>query len=351
MVSWASRYYQYPVGEAFAAALPVLLRQGQSPEAAQCRRWRLTAGGQAVDPATLARAPRQAAVIAALHACPDGLARDALDAPAVVLQALADKGWIESFTQPPVPNGAGTAPARGHPLNPAQQHAVDACARSSAAISPCCWRVSPAAARPRYTCSLIDQVLAQQRQALMLVPEIGLTPQLVTRFQRRFPVPLAVLHSGLSDRERLSAWQQARTATGADRHRHAFGRVHAAGTSRPADRRRGTRCLAQAAGRLPLFRARSRRLACPLARHSGRAGLRDAVAGKPVQCRTAALPAASIAGTHRRGTTAGLRVARRAPRAARTGPVRALAGCASGSTSMRTVRCCCSSTGAASRRH
>ncbi|MGB5472940.1 MAG: primosomal protein N', partial [Gammaproteobacteria bacterium] len=42
MVTWASRYYQYPVGEAFATALPVLLRQGQSPEAADVTRWRLT---------------------------------------------------------------------------------------------------------------------------------------------------------------------------------------------------------------------------------------------------------------------------------------------------------------------
>ena len=40
----------------------------------------------------------------------------------------------------------------------------------------------------------------------MLVPEIGLTPQTVGRFRQRFRVPVSVMHSGLSDRERLDAW-------------------------------------------------------------------------------------------------------------------------------------------------
>src|SRR5690606_36210437 len=45
----------------------------------------------------------------------------------------------------------------------------------------------------------IERVLGAGRQALVLVPEIALTPQLVGRFRARFPVPLAVLHSGLND--------------------------------------------------------------------------------------------------------------------------------------------------------
>jgi len=52
---------------------------------------------------------------------------------------------------------------------------------------------------------LIEAVLARGRQALILVPEIGLTPQLLARFARRLPGPLAVLHSGLGDRERIPA--------------------------------------------------------------------------------------------------------------------------------------------------
>src|SRR5690606_24950279 len=56
----------------------------------------------------------------------------------------------------------------------------------------------------------IARVLRQGRQALVLIPEISLTPQTVGRFRRRFGDDVAVLHSGLTDRERLLAWQAAR---------------------------------------------------------------------------------------------------------------------------------------------
>ena len=53
-------------------------------------------------------------------------------------------------------------------------------------------------------------MLAAGKQVLMLVPEIGLTPQTLRRFRQRFAVPVTVLHSGLTDRERLDAWVAAR---------------------------------------------------------------------------------------------------------------------------------------------
>ena len=54
---------------------------------------------------------------------------------------------------------------------------------------------------------VIETTLRRGQSALVLVPEIGLTPQLVARFAARFNVPLAVLHSGLTDTERLAAWR------------------------------------------------------------------------------------------------------------------------------------------------
>ena len=58
---------------------------------------------------------------------------------------------------------------------------------------------------------IIQHVLSQGKQALVLVPEISLTPQTVSRFQRRFQVPIAVMHSGLGQSERLDAWLAARS--------------------------------------------------------------------------------------------------------------------------------------------
>ena len=52
--------------------------------------------------------------------------------------------------------------------------------------------------------------LTKGRQCLVLVPEIGLTPQTLNRFTERFECPIRTLHSGLSDSERLNSWNMAR---------------------------------------------------------------------------------------------------------------------------------------------
>lgn len=57
---------------------------------------------------------------------------------------------------------------------------------------------------------LIDAALQQNKQVLMLIPEINLTPQTLERFQQRFAVPIAVLHSQISEKKRAMAWMQAK---------------------------------------------------------------------------------------------------------------------------------------------
>ena len=63
--------------------------------------------------------------------------------------------------------------------------------------------------------SVLENVLAKGRQALVLVPEIGLTPQTIARFRERFNAPVDVLHSGLNDSERLAVWLRARSGEAA----------------------------------------------------------------------------------------------------------------------------------------
>lgn len=56
--------------------------------------------------------------------------------------------------------------------------------------------------------NVIEQVLKQGKSAIMLVPEISLTPQMLNRFSSRFPNNVAVLHSGLSDGEKYDEWER-----------------------------------------------------------------------------------------------------------------------------------------------
>jgi len=58
---------------------------------------------------------------------------------------------------------------------------------------------------------VVESALSAGKQALILVPEIGLTPQLLTRFQERFSVPIAVLNSSLTEKQRYLAFEDART--------------------------------------------------------------------------------------------------------------------------------------------
>lgn len=55
---------------------------------------------------------------------------------------------------------------------------------------------------------LVQDVLNQKKNAMILVPEVALTPQMIDRFTRRFSVPIIVYHSRLSDNERYHQYQQ-----------------------------------------------------------------------------------------------------------------------------------------------
>jgi len=217
MVQWASAYYQHPIGEALAAALPILLRQGHAANAVDITHWRLTDAGRRLDLDSLTRAKRQASVLTELRQHPQGLERAALDAPASVLRSLVEKGWIESFQHAPIetaqPDATLPASTPGHTLNPAQQQAVDSVLANLDHYQGFLLEGVTGSGKTEVYLQIIKQVLAHRQQTLLLVPEIGLTPQLVERFQARFQVPLAVLHSGLGSRERLSAWQQARNGS------------------------------------------------------------------------------------------------------------------------------------------
>lgn len=59
----------------------------------------------------------------------------------------------------------------------------------------------------------VQETLAQGRQAIVLVPEIALTPQTVRRFMGRFPGRVGLIHSGLSEGERYDTWRRARAGT------------------------------------------------------------------------------------------------------------------------------------------
>jgi primosomal protein N' (replication factor Y) len=218
MLLFAARYYQHPVGEVFAAALPAGLRSGQAP-AAGARLFRLTAAGceAAADPThPLRRAPAQARLLEQLAGALDGLEPDALRELSGdwrrAVKALAARGWLEEGERPALPPAGGNEPAP--PLNPAQ---AEAAAAITGVAGYGCLLLDgvTGSGKTEVYLAAIERMIADGRQSLVLVPEIALTPQLVGRFRRRLAAPVVEMHSGLADGDRLRSWTATRDGSAA----------------------------------------------------------------------------------------------------------------------------------------
>jgi len=214
LLRWAARYYHHPLGEVIAAALSRRLREGLSAAVPEAPVWQLSRDGLDFESLkeTLQRAHRQAALAELLKAHPCGL--DGAEIKAQLpnwrqpLKQLIRKGLVEKIArQTPAHRTVTSAP----PLNGEQVAAVDVIAGGLRRYSPVLLEGVTGSGKTEVYLALIQKVVAAGRQALVIVPEIALTPQLVTRFRARLAAPLAVLHSGLPDAERHRAWARARS--------------------------------------------------------------------------------------------------------------------------------------------
>jgi primosomal protein N' (replication factor Y) len=219
LVRFTSDYYHHPIGEVVAAALPALLRRGE-PLAPAEQRLVITGEGAAQRLSSVARrAPRQAELLDLLggHAM-DGVRFDELDEAMPgwrrLRKTLLEKSWVRVLESPcddDVEALVGTA-SSGPELN-ADQHAALASIRRQSGFHVSLLDGVTGSGKTEVYLHLIQDVLARGRQVLVLVPEIGLTPQLVSTLRNRLGVEPAVLHSSLPDSVRLSAWRRARNGT------------------------------------------------------------------------------------------------------------------------------------------
>ncbi|MEW6038247.1 MAG: primosomal protein N' [Pseudomonadota bacterium] len=211
LLQWAARYYHHPLGEVIQSAFPVHLREGRTAELTRPRGLALTPAGAALDPPALRRAPVQRLLFETLLGQENplpasrlaevaGSARTAQDAA----RRLVERGWAEWVDLP-----EGRIPAAARPpmqLNPAQLAAVDAVAANLGRYGAFLLEGVTGSGKTEVYLEVIRRVIARGEQALVLVPEISLTPQLERRLLERIEAPLAVFHSGLSETERATAW-------------------------------------------------------------------------------------------------------------------------------------------------
>ncbi len=211
LLRFCADYYHHPLGEVALNSLPTRLRQSGEQNLPSRRRYQLTLAGQALDPAQLpSRAGVQRKLLALLReksaAYREEIADLAASAPLALKQFL-DQGWVEEQTElPDIARPAGEPPALPS-LSPAQQAAVQAVRGAGPAYRVWLLHGITGSGKTEVYLRLIADALEAGRQALVLVPEINLTPQLEERIRRRFPGrALVSLHSGLNDTERVHHW-------------------------------------------------------------------------------------------------------------------------------------------------
>lgn len=211
--TWVSHYYHYPVGEVMLGTLPKILRDGKNLSLPHEVVWKITEKGKEAVVAGLMRSKKQKTLLSLLAQYPSGLtAKNQLleNYTSSFFKNLETKGFIEPTLQEEEISIYKTEHPK-HPLNIEQQYAVSTVTSKLGHFNTFLLQGITGSGKTEVYLHCIHAVLKNNQQALVLVPEIGLTPQTVLRFQNHFSIPIAVLHSGCSDKDRYHAWQRAKS--------------------------------------------------------------------------------------------------------------------------------------------
>ena len=213
---FCSQYYHHPLGMVIMNGLPVKLRNNKAAilkRNPHDDRYVLTAAGTSIDLSIIPARSRVARSL--LSEFQRAAALTALQVKQISPRAVKlipewiQLGWI---TVKPVSAARITGTASPPALTFEQAIAVDAITSGNQQFDTWLLHGVTGSGKTEVYLRIIEPMLTQDKQTLVLIPEISLTPQLEAVFRNRFPaVPLVSLHSGLNDTERLSGWLQAQS--------------------------------------------------------------------------------------------------------------------------------------------
>ncbi len=231
LLFWAARYYAHPLGDVLQTAIPAYLRSNDDSQPALSSVWRVKMASehmpehmpkqapdqtleetinQTID--SLSRAPKQQQIYQLLSNATQGLDAEALNtltenwrAP---LKILIEKDLIETQLKPTLLTSS-TQTASDYKLTSEQEEVINAILPAMNQHAVHVLNGITGSGKTEVYLSLCEAALAEQKQILVLVPEIGLTPQLTQRFLQRLKAPIVVLHSAMNDKQRYAAWHAA----------------------------------------------------------------------------------------------------------------------------------------------
>ena len=220
-LAWSANYYRAALGDVLFQALPVKLRNGESAVKNDRTFWRITdLGKQALELGELKRAKKQIEALNLLLT--QDLEKGNNEISSAIWSALKGKDYVEEIIVPTAQKSWQQALGDNPLVNLDNRLTLNK--QQALAFSQLLFQEGfnvwllegvTGSGKTEIYLQYIEEVLKKGKQVLVLVPEIGLTPQTVRRFQARFNVEIDVLHSNLNDTQRLNVWERARTGQSA----------------------------------------------------------------------------------------------------------------------------------------
>lgn len=212
LCAWSARYYHHPIGEVFFHALPTSLRKGESAEFRSETWWFITPEGLATTLESLKNAKLQRAFLeAAQQHREHGLSPHLLGVLELSLAAakgLEKKGLVRSEFRHFKRASETHAHQKQIPptLNMEQASATKQILAMRHEFGVALLDGITGSGKTEVFLRVMAELLQEGKQILVMVPEIGLTPQTLRRFESRFNTDIVLMHSNMTDRERLDAW-------------------------------------------------------------------------------------------------------------------------------------------------
>lgn len=210
---WISQYYQSPLSEVLPLALPKKYRLGQACSLPTADFYQLNMSLKEAIQVIAPRARKQIELVELLSAYQNPVSKQYLAQQGFTSSQLLTlvSAKILSLSQQilmPIPTNSHLSQALT--LNPEQAVAVNNILMQQDHYGCFLLQGITGSGKTEVYLQVIAKVLEQGKQVLVLVPEIGLTPQLVSRFTARFNQTMAIIHSNLNETERQVAWQLAK---------------------------------------------------------------------------------------------------------------------------------------------
>ena len=211
LADWASRYYHYPLGDVISYFFPPPIRKGQEAKFVEIKFLELTNKGEFVNIEELSKSPNQKKLIEVLQE-KKTLSQRAANAYGVnssSINALIDKGLISRYMRELSPykkEEFSIAKGVKKKLNNEQKFAVDSIINSKNQNRVFLLNGITGSGKTEVYLQAIQEVIKKGKQALILIPEIGLAPQAEERFKKYFGERVLSFHSAKNNREKVDAW-------------------------------------------------------------------------------------------------------------------------------------------------